>query len=92
MKPWRDVGISTSCWGGVFFFFFSRLFLAVDAAGGGPYQIYLDHLLLWFMSLNYGVFLRLLTHLFGFNVPSFVVVFMIWDDFFTINECHESNL
>lgn len=22
MKPWRDVGISTSCWGGVFFFFF----------------------------------------------------------------------
>lgn len=30
-------------------------------------------------------FVETINHLFGFNVPSFVVVFMIWDDFFTIN-------
>ena len=70
---------------GAEFFFSPRLFLAVDAAGGGPYQIYLDHLLLWLMWLNHVFFLGLLAICSGKKVPSFVVVFMIWDDFFTIN-------
>lgn len=84
MKPWRECGISTPCSGRVLFF--SRLFLAVDAAGGGPYQIYLDHfvVVVHVVKLCF-FFVETINHLFGFNVPSFVVVFMIWDDFFTIN-------